>query len=249
MAFFVGLIAATVVDPLSVRLNRSAMDTDQIYLVDDSIWLHEQTSEGRVTIRAKSLSRSSEGLVFSNVIALVQNSSSHLEQRVESPKLLLSGNVFSSGSATVLSKDGTISYGRKWSIDSVSGADKMMERYLKPEQVSFWRLPGFIRDSKKIGIEVPSHAVRFWTLLFLPISLLAMTVLGFAFAQTHERRNYSFGIKFSIGVLVSFILYFTTNLFGALGASGTLPAMLSVLTPPMIIIVAASIFIVSFDSI
>jgi lipopolysaccharide export LptBFGC system permease protein LptF len=91
--------------------------------------------------------------------------------------------------------------------------------------------------------------VQFWTLLFLPLTMIAMATLGVAFSQTRQRRNHSFGTKFSIGILTCFVLYFLLNIFNALGASGALPAVLAIVAPPLIIIALSGIFIAGFDTI
>ena len=79
--------------------------------------------------------------------------------------------------------------------------------------------------------------------------MIAMATLGVAFSQTKQRRNYSFGVKFSIGIITCFAVYFLTNMFNALGATGVLPPILAIIAPPLIIIAGAGIFITSFDTI
>ena len=79
--------------------------------------------------------------------------------------------------------------------------------------------------------------------------MIAMTSLGIAFSQTRQRRNFSFGAKFGLGILTCFILYFLTNIFTTLGANGTLPPLLAIIAPPIIIIAAAGIFVTGFDTI
>ena len=100
-----------------------------------------------------------------------------------------------------------------------------------------------------IGISARGHLVQFWTLLFLPLNMMAMVMLGIAFSQTKQRRNYSFGIKFSIGILTCFVLYFIVNLFNALGNTGALPPLIAIIAPQIIIIAGACFFITSFDTI
>ena len=78
---------------------------------------------------------------------------------------------------------------------------------------------------------------------------MAMVMLGIAFSQTKQRRNYSFGVKFSLGILTCFALYFTVNLFKALGTTGTLPPIIAIVAPQIIIIAGACVFITSFDTI
>ena len=79
--------------------------------------------------------------------------------------------------------------------------------------------------------------------------MIAMATLGVAFSQTRQRRNYSFGLKFSLGILTCFAVYFLTNLFNALGSTGALPPILAIVAPQLIIIAGAGAFIASFDTI
>ena len=79
--------------------------------------------------------------------------------------------------------------------------------------------------------------------------MIAMATLGVAFSQTRQRRNYSFGVKFGLGILTCFAVYFLINMFNALGATGVLPPLLAIVAPPLIIIAAAGTFIASFDTI
>ena len=102
---------------------------------------------------------------------------------------------------------------------------------------------------ESIGAPVRGHKIQLWTLLFLPLTMISMAALGVAFSQTKQRRNYSFGVKFSLGIVTCFALYFLINMFNALGATGTLPPILSIIAPPLIIIAGAGIFITSFDTI
>ena len=249
-AGIIGVLATTVVYPWSVSLNRKSMDSGHMELVDNAIWIHEKTDTGSLTMRMKSVSSLQGGDVsFRGVAGFTQDNDGMLLQRIEADAMTLSGNIFSAKNATIFETNGNIRHGMRWTVNAARGFESMMERYLTPEQMSFWRLPVFIQESAKVGIDARAHLVHFWNLLFLPLSLIAMTVLGFAFSQTRQRRNFSFGIKFSLGILICFILYFTTKVFAALGTSGTLPALISIVTPPVLIITAAAIFIVSYDSI
>ena len=125
----------------------------------------------------------------------------------------------------------------------------VLDRYLQPDQISFWKLPTFISKMNAIGVSTRGHLVQFWTLLFLPLTMIAMTVLGIAFSQTKQRRNYSFGVKFSLGIVTCFALYFIVNIFNALGNTGALPPIIAIVAPQIIIITGACTFITSFDTI
>lgn len=249
VAAIIGIIATTVINPYSVRLSNADINSNKLMLVDNAIWLREASEKSTFILRARDMNLDGEKLVFKDVTVFQQGSESKLTARTESKTMTLSDNKITSTSANVYYPDGKIKKISDWSVDTLLTNQTVLERYLKPDQISFWRLPKFIWDMHKIGVTSRGHLIQFWTLLLLPLTLISMVVLGFAFSQTHERRNFNFGIKFSIGIVACFALYFIMNVFNALGVSGALPPLLSVIAPPIIIIAGAALFIVSYDTI
>lgn len=247
-AALIGIIATTVVNPYSVGLSGKNITAEHLQLIDNTIWLRESSGNGYITMNADSMHKSDDVLLFNNATVYVQNAEFKLIQRVQATTLSLSDDGFDAVTATVWNDKG-LAKQQAWHTDTLLTPRTVLDRYLQPDQISFWELPGFIKKMESIGVPVRGHMVQFWTLLFLPLTMVAMAVLGVAFSRTRQRRNYSFGAKFSLGILTCFALYFMTNMFNALGATGALPALLAIIAPPLIIIAAAGVFIASFDTI
>ncbi len=187
-------------------------------------------------------------LLFENSTVFLQDSSFKLTEHITAQTVCLSDEGLSASNATVWSSDQNKTK-TDWHITTMITPQTVLDRYLQPDQISFWQLPKFIEKMSNIGVPVRGHLVQLWTLLFLPITMIAMATLGVAFSQTKQRRNYSFGVKFSIGIITCFAVYFLTNMFNALGATGILPPALAIIAPPLIIIAGSAIFINSFDTI
>ncbi len=248
-AAIIGLIATTIVNPYSVHLGENNITEEKLNLIDHAIWLRESSDDGFITMQAHAMQRNRDGsLNFQNANVFIQDDNFKITQRVKSDNMILSDDGLSAEKASVWDKNGNMKI-ETWENKTRLTPQTVLERYLQPDQISFWKLPGFIKKMHAIGAPVRGHLVQFWTLLFLPLTMIAMATLGVAFSQTHQRRNYSFGTKFGMGIITCFGLYFLTNMFNALGATGTLPPMLSVIAPPLIIIAAAGMFIASFDAI
>lgn len=247
-AALIGVFATTVINPYAVHLSTREITNDHLKLVDGAVWLRESGNNGYITMRAESIGRTGDNLIFNNATVFVQNPNFKLTERITAKHITLSDSGMDSKSAQIW--NGTETDVKKlWHLDTQLTPRTVLDRYLQPDQISFWQLPSFIRKMETVGIPVRSHWVQFWTLLFLPLSMVAMATLGIAFSQTRQRRNYSFGFKFSIGVVTCFASYFTINMFNALGATGVLPPILAIVAPPLIIIAGAGVFIASFDTI
>lgn len=247
-AFLIGMIATTVINPYSVRISSENITSDNLQLIDGKIWLHEGSETKTITMNAQTLHKIDNTLEFIDTTIYIQGSDFKLTERVHANSVTLYNNKLSASNATILHQDGKITTGA-WETNTLLTPQTVLDRYLQPNQISFWKLPSFIKKLQSIGAPVRGHLVQLWTLLFLPLTMIAMATLGVAFSQTKQRRNYSFGIKFSLGIITCFALYFLINLFNALGATGTLPPMLSIIAPPLIIIAGAGIFMNSFDTI
>lgn len=247
-AFLIGLFASTVVNPYSVNVSSKNITTENLQLIDNKIWLRESSENGYITMNAKSMRKSGDDLTFENATVYVQTPDFKLITRVNANDITLSQNGLSTSQATVWSNNGTLKQS-DWQTPTLLTPQTVLDRYLQPDNISFWQLPNFIKRMETIGVPVRAHRVQLWTLLFLPLTMISMALLGIAFSQTKQRRNYSFGIKFSLGIITCFAVYFLINLFNALGTTGTLPPILSIIAPPLIIIAGAGIFITSFDTI
>lgn len=247
-AAIIGIFATTVINPYSVGLNEKNLTPDHLMLIDNEIWLRESSDAGYITMNAKGMHKSGETLLFDNATVYIQNQSFKLTQRVQSDTITLTDSGLAATNATKWDDNGIPTHGA-WQMQTLLNPRTVLDRYLQPDQISFWQLPEFIHRMSQIGAPVRGHLVQFWTLLFLPLTMVAMTTLGIAFSQTRQRRNYSFGIKFGMGIITCFAVYFLSNLFNALGATGVLPPLLAIIAPPLIIIAGAGAFIASFDTI
>lgn len=248
-AFLVGIFAATIVNPYSVDLTTRNLTNHQLKMIDDAIWLRESSDNGYLTVRATGMNiATNHNIIFDDITILLQDSDFRLTERISAKTAKLSKEGIDVEHANIIGNDGALHKATRH-IDTKLTPQTVLDRYLQPDQISFWKLPAFIHKMNSIGVSARGHLVQFWTLLFLPLTLIAMTVLGIAFSQTKQRRNYSFGVKFSLGIVTCFALYFIVNVFNALGNTGALPPIIAIVAPQIIIITGACTFITSFDTI
>lgn len=247
-AAIIGIFATAVINPYFVNISAKNLTTHDLQLVDDTIWIREENDNHFLTMSAKNMKKQNTDLVFLDAKIFVQDKDFKLLNRIETDSVTLSDSGLKSNRAIVWDTRGNNST-KKWEIQTKITPQTVLDRYLQPNQISFWNLPQFIQKMTAIGVPMRGHLVQFWTLLFLPLTMIAMTTLGIAFSQTRQRRNFNFGLKFSLGIITCFLMYFLINTFNALGATGALPPILAIIAPPIIIIAAAGVFIEHFDTI
>ncbi len=247
-AALIGVFTTTIVNPYTIGASNKIITADNLKLIDKKIWIRESGTETSITLSAEDVLVKDDSIIFENSILFKQDKQTGKIERIESEYVNLSKDGLSSQNAKIFDSDGLKKTG-SWSTNTLLNHKTVLDRYIQPDQISFWELPKFISKMSAVGIPTRAHLIQYWTLLFLPLTLIAMTFLGVAFSQTKQRRNYSFGLKFGSGVIVCFGLYFIINLFNALGATGALPALLAVIAPPLIIIAIAGVSIITMDNI
>lgn len=247
-ATLIGIFATAILNPYYVSISSKNISNHDLQLVDNTIWIREETDSHFMTMAAKDMTKQDSDLVFMDTKIFVQDKNFKLQNRIEAKSVTLSENGLSTKKAKIWDTAGNLST-KKWELKTRINPQTVLDRYLQPNQISFWELPSFIRKMNAISVPMRGHLVQFWTLLFLPLTMIAMTTLGIAFSQTRQRRNFNFGLKFSLGIITCFLMYFLINTFNALGATGALPPILAIIAPPIIIIAAAGAFIEHFDTI
>lgn len=246
LAFFIGCFSTGFLNYYAIKINNKYITENNLKLIDNNIWLREVVNKEIHTLVSKKIliDDTKKITLFDNTLYIQKPN--FIITRIESPLIVIQDEKLNINNATIWNKN--ISSTKKLlEIQTKLNKKTILDRYLLPSQISFWKLPFFIKNMKGSGIQLNEYLVQFWTLLFMPITLISMTILSIAFTHTKSRRNYNFIIQFILGILSCFILYFLINLFNSLGTLGYLPSFIVVLIPQLIIISIAGIIITSQD--
>lgn len=111
---------------------------------------------------------------------------------------------------------------------------KIQEAFSSPETMSFWELPSFIRFFDEAGFSSHKHRIYFYSLLVSPFFLAAIIFVSAAFSLTKNARQGAMFYRIVSGILMGFILYFTSQMTYALGRSDNLPTFLAIAAPTLI---------------
>ena len=249
MSSIIGLVTMTIVNPISTRYSSSKLDKNNVNIIDNAIWIRENTNTGNIIIRSTNMTNIGiNSIDFANGTIIKQNEKHQIVERTVAKDLLLKDGVLFAKNALILNSEGKERIA-DWKEKTSLLPENIVRQFLKPNQVSFWELPSFMKTLSKMGVPTQTHELQFLSLLFLPLVLVAMTVLGVMFAQTKERRNFVFVKKFGFGILTCFVVYFMIQVFNAMGASGSLPPLLAVFLPPAIVLFFSATIINRMDNI
>ena len=88
-AALIGLFATTVINPYSVSLSTRHISAAQLKLVDDAIWLREESPAGYITMQAENMRTGANSLTFENATLYVQNAEFKITQRMFSACIVI----------------------------------------------------------------------------------------------------------------------------------------------------------------
>ena len=148
-AFLIGLFATTVINPYSVYVSSDDISPDKLQLIDNSIWLRESSDNQFITINAKNMKKNNKDLVFQDTVIYTQNEKFKLTNRIHAESVTLSDKGLSAKNAQIWDSEGKIRYS-DWETKTKLTPQTVLDRYLQPDQISFWQLPKFIIKMEKL---------------------------------------------------------------------------------------------------
>ncbi len=109
---------------------------------------------------------------------------------------------------------------------------KIEDSLARPDELSFWQLPGFINALNRTGFSSVRHRTHYQELLAMPLLLLAMLLVAVVFMQRQMRQSQGL-MLLGAGVGSGTALFVLNNTMLAFGTSGSLPTILAAWIVPL----------------
>jgi lipopolysaccharide export system permease protein len=113
-------------------------------------------------------------------------------------------------------------------------ADRIQESFAPPDTISFWELPGFIRELERAGFSTVRHRLTWHRQLVEPLLMFAMVMIGATYSLRLTRRGGTLYLVFA-AVLTGLLLHFATTASVAFGRSEAIPVVLAAWTPALMV--------------
>ena len=254
MSVLLGLFAVGVLNPLGSRLSNQFEETRNAILISGGVqpdssrtdvWLRQGDGNTQIVIHAESVD--STGQVFENV------------------KLLEEGRVFVDGRPTqrfnfvrrIDAERARIIDGF-WQIENIVenipgspperlpslaiptdlDPDTLLDRFVSPSTIGFWRLPGFIQQTGKAGLDTSRFRVRFFSLTAIPVFYTSMALIGAIVCLRLSRLGGTSQLV-AIGALSAMGVFFIMQFSSSLGATGALPPVIAAWSPALFALFAS----------
>lgn len=113
---------------------------------------------------------------------------------------------------------------------------------IAPEDMSALALIEYMHHLELNKQSVQRYEIAFWGKLLYPIACISMSLIALAFTP-NNRRNINLASKLFIGILIGVAFFFTTKLIGFMALLFHWNAILSALTPTVLLFVVGWFFV------
>lgn len=239
VGIFLGIATITALNPLGAALFRQFEAEKQDALTTaapaegaSGIWIRQGDREGQVVIHADGVEpggRVLRGATF--MFFEAQQDSLRFARRIRAEQAELHPGFWQLTDLVEAAPGARPVRQGHLAIPTSLDTGELVNRFVTPATLSFWALPGFIREAREAGFAPTRYELKWQSLLAYPLLLAAMAALGAAFSLQLQRLGHlaRWG---AAGVGVGLFLFFYSQLAGAFAITQTVPAAIAAWSPP-----------------
>jgi lipopolysaccharide export system permease protein len=255
ISFSLGVFIVTAFNPLAATMLSKFENVEAKYLKSatstlsvssSGLWLRQKNkSDGGKTI-IHSLRLSQEDMELFDVTIFMFGENNQFIQRVDSPMVKLEDGYWQINDAILTVAGKPAAKKTDYRLKTDLSKHYIQESFAAPETLSFWELPGFIKTLQDAGFSPLRHRLHWHTILVTPFFLCAMVFFAATFSLRPPRQGKT-GALMSGGILVGFLIYFFSDLIGALGLSGSIPVVMAAWTPVGISLLLSTVLMLHLE--
>lgn len=242
LAFAIGIIVITVINPLSATMLTKFEKLEGKYFRGNSsmlsvsssgLWLRQENENGKKIIH--SLRISNQDMQLFGVTIYVFDKNNSFAKRIDSESAKLEDGYWYIPDAILTTPGSAARTENNYKLATNLSEEDIKESFASPGTISFWELPGFISTLKEAGFSALKHVLHWHGMLALPFLLVGMVLIAAIFSL-HSPRQGKVGIMITIGIFTGITVRFFTNIINALGLSGKIPVELAAWAPILLIV-------------
>jgi lipopolysaccharide export system permease protein len=240
VAVGLGVLAVIAFTPFSARLLQefSALEAryvkgqaSQLAISENGLWLRQGDENNQAVIHATNVTDQGEHLY--EVLVLQYGANDKFLGRIEAREGLLKPGHWELQDAWVSDGKGAKpEHHDVYNLTTELTPEQIEQNFTAPDALSFWDLPGYIRNAQAVGYSAARYELYFYTLLALPALFASMVFMAASFSlQLSRSRVGGLGKVVLISALAGFGVYFFDRLTTTLGQNGILPVSLAATAP------------------
>lgn len=246
IALLSGFFVFSVYNPVSAGLNAQYNELRAIYikrkpsmlaLADTGIWLKQGDKNKHSIVHA---ARTTAGVLFSDITIFLYQDEDRFIGRLDAKKAKLANGAWQLEKVWITNTSGHSHFVEAYEQPTELTPTHVYDSVAPPQTISFWGLNKFITLAKRAGLAVPAYEFHWYSLMTMPLFLLAMTLFGasatFFFSARQGREAWLITSTLSFG----FVIYILLFLGRKIAASPETPILLAASAPIILAMTAGS---------
>jgi lipopolysaccharide export system permease protein len=235
-----GVIAITTLNPLGAYFYQEFETEKQDALSEritsageNGVWIRQGDEDGQVVIHANGVDASGTRLQSATFMFFeVQQDALRFTRRIQAGAAELKPGFWQLTDLVEATPGGRPVRQTHLAIPTTLDATELINRFVNPATLSFWALPGFIREARAAGFAPTRYELKWQALLAYPLLLATMAGLGAAFSLQLQRLG-NLARWGAAGVGIGMFLFFYSQLAGAFAMTQSVPAAVAAWSAPV----------------
>ena len=250
LAFLVGLFSIMIFSSVSSVTQTKLLQLEYQYLKKNNnnlqlsgggFWLHQKEGDKTAIIHASKIDP--EKMALNKVIIFRYTKDNKFYERIDGDNTILENGYWKIDKGIKTNKNLETSSFTNLHLPTQLTSSQIKESFAKPETISFWATPKFIKIIEKAGFNSRKHIIYLHKMLSTPIFLIGMVLLGAIFSVKPIGRH-GVGKRLFIAIIIAFVIFFLNDVIAAMGQGSQTPAFLAAWIPALIpIFISASILL------
>ncbi len=239
LAFLIGINIILVIGPLASSLNekyettKAQLNSSFVQKTDSNtaiVWKNYTYDKGQLVIQGKAID---DNHLTNVTIYEFDMKGTTLNRRIDSNQIVIKNNVLVVYNA-IENQTGQEQINRELITYEVN-KNTLNSQTKEPKLLTAWELPEAAIKAQISGGNPEKYWLRFYKLLGLPFTMVAMAVFA-ALMSIGLDRSGGKAKSIFIAICVGIFMYFIGDLTGIMATSGIIPAIIAGLCPPIILI-------------
>lgn len=254
LAFSMGLLLTFLIQPIAAVAARQYSFLQEKYLKNEQtlvtvlshgIWLRQTQpggNAGYLLMHAQQIDV--PDWILKNITVFHFSSDHHLTLRQEAEQAVLDKGAWILQNVAELGEKTEITTHKTRLLPTTLRVQDLQDRFAQPDTVPIWSMPGFMTVLQKSGLPTLRFQMDMGKLLVLPFFLASLVFIAGAIAFRPPRQG-QITARAVIGITAGFIVFFMSQFIQALGLSGQLPPLMTIISPALISL-SAGIMVILF---
>ena len=250
-AFIFGVLIITLYYPFSSKLKFLYFDIKNFhskdgkylkYISSNGLWIKDEIKENIYIINGVTTNNE----FLENVFISKFDKNFNLIENISSKKVNISKNKWLIERPIIFKDNKQIQYENDIELDSHFNVNKINNTFRNLNALNILELMDLKKENKKLGYSTEEIDMHILKIISLPIFFSIMVIIS-SIIMINIRKDKPYIFHVLLGILLSVVIYYVSNIFNILGLTDKIPIFLSIFFPLIFLSIIATIGLIKIN--